>query len=267
VSADGTVSSPSAEVVFGPLNTSWEQTAEDPRTVYDASSNRWVMTYTANGDVAPFPMNRHQGIATSTSPSVPGSWHRLCSVDTPCLPPGYKSGAMLLRPKPPHYMFVYNLTGEKPGVRDIVVATSDGDLSRWALSNRTLLPRRPGMWDAGLVEPGPPAFQLASGDWLFFYNAATFINDRQYHVGFAVLDRDDPGKVLQRSAKPVLSWTDRPWMEGNTTRSGSLCYTPEVVFCNGARLLPDGRSIQLFFGAADAVVGTATVTVSTLLQL
>jgi predicted GH43/DUF377 family glycosyl hydrolase len=111
--------------------------------------------------------------------------------------------------------------------------------------------------------PRPPPLQLSNGDYIFFYNGATLPNDRQYHVGWAVLAGEDPSKVVHRSERPILSWSDRPWMAGNSTKQ--LCYTPTVVFCNGARRLvssPAGQdTFQLFFGGADAVVGTATVVV------
>jgi predicted GH43/DUF377 family glycosyl hydrolase len=105
--------------------------------------------------------------------------------------------------------------------------------------------------------------QLSSGDYLFFYNGATEPNDRQYHVGWALLSGDEPATVLQRSPRPLLSWSDRPWMVGND--SSTLCYTPTVVFCNGARAL-GGDRFELFFGAADAVVGRAVVAVKMVTQ-
>ena len=214
-----------AHTIFSPALTGFEETAEDPRVI--EANGTWIMTYTANGAVTSNatkpPMNRHQGIATSTDPLSPASWHRHCTAAAPCLPPGLKSGAMLRRDSPPHYMFLYDLTltcPSNPGgvCRHTVVAESQ-DLLSWHLptGNNVLLQRRPGMWDAGLIEPGPPPMRLQSGDYVFFYNGATLPNDRQYHVGFAILSQDDPKEVLQRSALPVLSWTDRPWMVGNSS--------------------------------------------------
>lgn len=85
------------------------------------------------------------------------------------------------------------------------------------------------------------------------------------------MDGTNPKKVLQRSAEPVLSWTDRPWMVGNSSQY--LCYTPTVVFCNGARVVGGSRdgtgtgtAFELYFGAADAVVGSATVSVLTSIE-
>eukprot|EP00040_Diaphanoeca_grandis_P043318 m.267603 g.267603 ORF g.267603 m.267603 type:complete len:394 (-) comp74073_c0_seq1:194-1375(-) len=250
--------------VFGPAMTAWEQSAEDPRVIYENKTKTWYMTYTANGNVSQPPLNRHQGIATSQSPLTAGTWQRQCSAANPCLAPGLKSGAMLPRVHGPHYMFVYDLTKNCPsnpgGVCRHTVVTTSHDLVHWTVSNRTLLPRRPGMWDAGLIEPGPPPLELANGNYLFFYNGATLPNDREYHVGWAVLDQHDPTKVIQRSEEPVLSWSDRPWMIGNSSKY--ICYTPTVVFCNGARPLGND-TFELFFGGADAVVGRATVVVTT----
>jgi len=59
-------------------------------------------------------------------------------------------------------------------------------------------------------------------------------------------------------------------MVGNSSKDTDLCYTPSVVFCNGARALApeEGEGVaglaqpwrfELFFGAADAVVGSAVV--------
>ena len=146
------------------------------------------------------------------------------------------------------------------------------DLHQWNLTGQTLLPRRPDSFDSGLVEPGPPPLALPDGTYLVLYNSATHHNDRGYHVGAAIIDGKFPSpKVLYRSPAPLLSWTSRPWMVGNDTEY--LCNVPEVVFLAAARSMPvrqdeegeDGGVLgrfELFFGAADAVVGRAGLVVS-----
>jgi hypothetical protein len=54
---------------------------------------------------------------------------------------------------------------------------------------------REGGFDAGLTEPGPPPLRLASGNYLFLYNAAEERGDRKYHVGFAILNGSNPQQV------------------------------------------------------------------------
>ena len=154
----------------------------------------------------------------------------------------------------------------------MVVATSS-NLHQWNLTGQTLLPRRPAFFDSGLVEPGPPPLVLSDGTYLVLYNSASHHNDRGYHVGAAIIDGKFPSpKVLYRSPAPLLSWTSRPWMVGNDTEY--LCNVPEVVFLAAARPMPmhlDTEGVnggvlgrfELFFGGADAVVGRASLVVST----
>ena len=130
-------------------------------------------------------------------------WVKVCSAIKPCVvqkgskkdgsgsaaveATGLKSGAILLRRSPPHFMFMYDL---RNGTREIVVAeAASTDLSQWSLTGKTLIAKRNGTWDAGLIEPGPPPLQLDDGNYLFFYNSATLKNDRQYHVGFVILSK------------------------------------------------------------------------------
>lgn len=245
-------------VVLEPAGTAWERTTEDPRIVFDESSGLYWMTYTANGDGRP-PNNRHQGIAIAKDPYSAAGWTKVCNQTRPCMPAaGLKSGAMLLRETPPHFMFMYDL---RDGIRQVVVAKTDdsGALSRWSLTNQTLVAKRSAMWDAGLIEPGPPPLTLDDGNYLFLYNSATLHNDREYHVGFVVLSKEDPTIVLQRSSEPVLSWNSRSWQAGNDT--AQLCNVKEVIFCAAARSLGND-TYQLYFGGADAVVGTATIQVT-----
>ena len=271
-----------AAVVLAPSGSAFETDVQDPRLIIDPATKQFVMTYTSIGGASPSvkpPADRRQGIATSKTPSVRGSWTRHCDGPALCVgAEGVKSGAMLLRTSPPHYLFLYDLREKK---REIVVAVKHTATSAgwtdWTLLNQTLIAKRPGMWDAGLIEPGPPPLLLASGDYLMLYNSAEEENDRGYHVGWVILSGADPTKVLQRSKSPLLSWTNRTWSAGNDTNA--LCNVPEVVFLAAARPLPAAaaaaagvstdvttggeEAFELFFGAADAVVGRATIGVVT----
>ena len=102
--------------VFWPANTRYEYTSEDPRVLLHGGT--YYMTYTANGDpdLAPPPLNRHQGIATCTSRChLPGQWTRRCTAKHPCLHAGVKSGAMLPSSKPGgmHYSICWPMTFER----------------------------------------------------------------------------------------------------------------------------------------------------------
>ena len=99
--------------------------------------------------------------ATTRDPTAPfpGAWVRLGAV----FPgkEGSKSGALLLRDAPPHYLVW--------GAGTIALATSD-DLVSWTTVNDRFIEARAGMFDDVLVESGPNPFLLSTGNYVFFHN-------------------------------------------------------------------------------------------------
>lgn len=67
---------------------------------------------------------------------------------------------------------------------------------------------------------------------------------RKYALGCALLDRDDPSRVLGRSAQPILS-------AENADRAG---YVPNVVYSCGGMLVGEDR-LLLPYGISDIAVG------------
>ena len=81
-------------------------------------------------------------------------------------------------------------------------------------------------------------------------------------MGFVVLNGSDPTQVLQRSDPyaPLFNYTDYSWQNGSS--STQLCNVPEVVFLTAVAQHGDGRTFTVYFGGADAVVGTAVIEVA-----
>jgi len=69
---------------------------------------------------------------------------------------------------------------------------------------------------------------------------------RPFHLGCALLDRDDPSKVVARSKVPVLIAED-------DDRSG---YVPNAVYTCGAILT--GEDLLVSYGISDSAIGFAT---------
>jgi len=78
---------------------------------------------------------------------------------------------------------------------------------------------------------------------------------RKYALGCALLDKDDPSRVLARSKAPVLT-------AEHDDRSG---YVPNVVYTCGALLM--GEELLVPYGISDSAVGFATTTVENLLKI
>lgn len=104
---------------------------------------------------------------------------------------------------------------------------------------------RPGMWDSQKVGIAGPPVKTRAG-WILFYHGIT--DNHEYCLGVALLDRNDPTRVIGRSSQPimtpVLDWEREGWISN-------------VVFPCG-QVVRDGL-IYLYYGGADHVIGVATI--------
>ena len=76
-----------------------------------------------------------------------------------------------------------------------------------------------------------------------------------YQPAWVILNGTDPTHILARAPKSLWTPTDQPWMEG---KAPYTCNVPEVAFLEAAH--PAGNnSYRVYFGGADAVLGTALV--------
>ena len=141
---------------------------------------------------------------------------------------------------------------ERPG---IWLAFSD-DLVNWdygtGSQNLLMTPREDVAWEADKIGGGPPPVKTDAG-WLMIYHGV----DRRYvyRVGAAVLDLNDPRKVLART-DDFLMEPELPW-----ERVGII---PNVVFPTAAVLR--GRELLVYYGGADRVVGLVTADLDDLLD-
>jgi len=131
------------------------------------------------------------------------------------------------------------------------------DLRHWG-DSRVLLPaRRGGWWDANKVGLGPPPLLTKQGWLVCYHGVRVTASGSIYRLGLALLDRDDPTKVLARGNE----WVFGPH-EGYE-RGGDV---PDVVFPCGWILRDDGDTLHLYYGAADTVVCLAEASLATLLD-
>jgi predicted GH43/DUF377 family glycosyl hydrolase len=127
---------------------------------------------------------------------------------------------------------------------------SSTDLQTWRESlDHPVLPRRAGMFDSRVVEPGPPPVMTDAGI-LLLYNGA---DDRLvYRTGWALFDRRDPTHLLARSDTPIFE------PAADWEKVGQV---PNVVFIEGLVIEP--RRWLLYYGAADTHIGVAAVALHT----
>ena len=97
---------------------------------------------------------------------------------------------------------------------------------------------------------GPP-IELDEG-WLLLTHGVGAM--RKYSIGAVLLDKDDPSKVIGRTAEPLLAAADQD-------REG---YVPNVVYTCGA--IRHGDLIFMPYGIADSSVAFAFVPIKALLE-
>ncbi len=233
----------------------WEGGCEDPRIVR-AKEGLYVMTYTAfDGRLA--------RLAVATSPDLVrwkkeglafgdangGKYRDRWSKSGSIVSVSEGEDLVAVRIRGRYWMYW--------GEGNIHLATSD-DLLRWTPvedEKGDLLPvlaPRPGSFDSFLTEPGPPAVMTERGI-LFIYNSS---NSRSggdpalpggaYSAGQALFDRDDPGRLLERSASSFFRPEKRTEIAGQVN---NVCFLEGLVRFRGRWFL--------YYGEADSRVGVA----------
>ena len=88
---------------------------------------------------------------------------------------------------------------------------------------------------------------LTEAGWLLFYHGViTTCNGFRYAMGAAILDKENPEKVLWRTREYLLGPAAPYELQGDV---------PNVVFPCAA--LQDGKRVAVYYGAAAPVVGLA----------
>jgi predicted GH43/DUF377 family glycosyl hydrolase len=117
------------------------------------------------------------------------------------------------------------------------------DLENWHEHTPILEPIAGSAWENEKIGLAGPPVRTARG-WLMIYHGVS--DDRVYSLGAALLDLEEPRKVLARQEEPILS----PELEWEING-----HVPRVVFSCGQADL--GDRLLVYYGAADTVIGVA----------
>jgi beta-1,4-mannooligosaccharide/beta-1,4-mannosyl-N-acetylglucosamine phosphorylase len=138
---------------------------------------------------------------------------------------------------------------------DIILSYSP-DLTYWG-RHRLVMQRQPrSWWQSTKIGAGPVPIETRAGWLLFYHGVIANCNGFVYSMGAALLDLEDPAKVLYRTRDYLLS----PEMPYETAG-----FVPNVVFpCAALADAPTGR-IAIYYGAADSYTALAFCQVDELL--
>jgi len=124
-----------------------------------------------------------------------------------------------------------------------IFCSQSPDLTYWG-KHRFVMGTRGG-WQSTKVGPGPVPIETAQGWLMIYHGVLTSCNGFVYAAGVALLDLDEPWKVVARGGSYIIA----PWMQYECVGD-----VPNVVFpCAALCDAPTGR-LAIYYGAADTVV-------------
>jgi beta-1,4-mannooligosaccharide/beta-1,4-mannosyl-N-acetylglucosamine phosphorylase len=137
---------------------------------------------------------------------------------------------------------------------DIFVSESP-DMVHWGCHRHVM--GTVGGWQSTKIGAGPVPIETTEGWLLIYHGVLTSCNGFVYSTGAALLDLDEPWKVMYRTAPYILS---------PQTLYECVGDVPNVVFPCAA--LADARTgrIAIYYGAADTVTGLAFAKVDELVD-
>jgi predicted GH43/DUF377 family glycosyl hydrolase len=213
---------------------------EDPRITWVPELGEWLIAYTAYSHVGP-------GVALARTADF-RSIEKLGLV----LSPENKDAALFPRRFRDEWLMVHRPVS---GATGHMWLASSPDLVHWGRPRPLLEARPPAWWDGAKIGAGAQPIEVEQG-WLLLYHGVKLTpGGPVYRVGACLLDRDEPWRVIGRSA----GWVFGP--EAAYERTGDV---PNVVFPCGAILRDE--EVWIYYGAGDSSVCLATARLADVLE-
>ena len=216
---------------------------EDPRICRMEGEERCIISYTAYSKGGP--------LVSLTTTEDFKHFVRL----GPVMPPDDKDAALFPVRFKGRYAMIHRPAATMEGLGCHMWLSYSPDLKHWGDHQIILRARHGGWWDANKIGLSPPPLRTSEGWLVMYHGVRVTISGGIYRLGLALLDLDDPGKVLLRGDEWVLAPEESYEREGDVQ---------DVVFPCG--WIVEGDDLRLYYGAADTTMAVATAKVSELLE-
>lgn len=217
---------------------------EDPRVVFVPELGHWVITCTAYGPAGPAVY-----LATTKDfRSVEGGGIVRQADD--------KNAALLPNRIDGKWVLFHRPRNEFGGRRAEILLSRSPDLVSWSAPEQVLSPREGAWWDSMRIGLGPPPLRTPQGWLLVYHGVRDTVAGSIYRVGLALLDLEEPTRLLHRLPQWILGPLAPYEREGDV---------PNVVFPCGLVHVERTDEVRLYYGAADTTVCLATAQLGDLL--
>ena len=216
---------------------------EDPRITQLEELQKWVIVYTAFSRAGPL-------VSLATTSDF-RKFERL----GPVMPPEDKDAAIFPVRFQGRWAMLHRPVVRFPSIPAHIWISFSPDLKHWGDHQSLILAREGGWWDANKIGLSTPPLETQEGWLILYHGVRTTAAGAIYRLGLALLDLEDPTRVLKRSDE----WVFGP--KAPYEREGDV---DDVVFpCGWIRR---GDSIYMYYGAADSCIALATTSVTRLIQ-
>jgi predicted GH43/DUF377 family glycosyl hydrolase len=218
---------------------------EDPRVSWIEELDRFVITCTSYGPAGPAVY-----LATTADFKVVERYGVVRQ-------PEDKNAALLPYRIDGRWVLFHRPKTEFGGARGEIFVSRSADLVSWSTPEPVLQPRTGAWWDSLRIGLGPPPLRTDHGWLIIYHGVKETVSGEIYRVGLALLDLDEPTRVLRRLPAWILSPT-APY-----ERTGDV---PNVVFPCGLVYEPRSDELRLYYGAADSSICVASALLGELVE-
>jgi predicted GH43/DUF377 family glycosyl hydrolase len=216
---------------------------EDPRITWIEDLGFWVVAYTAYSEVGPL-------VSLATTKDFV-NFQRL----GPVMPPENKDAALFPVKFNGRYAMLHRPVPAIGGIGRHIWLSFSPDLKHWG-DHQVLMPARTGSWwDADKIGLSPPPLETSEGWLILYHGVKDTVAGSIYRLGLALLDREDPTRVLKRTDQWIFG-PEKPY-----ERNGDV---GNVAFPCGWVL--QGDELRLYYGGADSCVAVAIASLSEVLE-
>ncbi|MBU2703538.1 putative GH43/DUF377 family glycosyl hydrolase [Sporomusaceae bacterium BoRhaA] len=218
---------------------------EDPRISWLAEKKKWAITYTAYSRGGPL-------VSLALTDDFV-NFERM----GPITPAEDKDAAIFPRRINGKWALIHRPVNTTYGPGAHIWLSYSDDLLHWGDQRVLMHARRGSWWDGGKIGLSTPPLETAEGWLMLYHGVRQTAAGAIYRVGLALLDLDDPHRILHRSDEWVFGPLE--WYE----RLGDVA---DVVFPCGWVHDEQTGVLKMYYGGADTCIALATTTVNELLD-
>jgi predicted GH43/DUF377 family glycosyl hydrolase len=216
---------------------------EDPRITFLEEMDKWAVAYVAYSKSGPM-------VSLALTDNFQ-TFYKISAV----LPPENKDAALFPVKFQGKWAMLHRPMPVTAGIGAHIWIAFSPDLIHWGGHQVVIPARRGGFWDANKIGLSAPPLLTEEGWLILYHGVRKTVSTTTYRVGLALLDRDDPRRLIQRSNEWLFA-PHEPY-----ERIGDV---GNVVFPCGWIL--EGEDIRLYYGGADSCIGLAISKKQELLQ-